>query len=54
MTRSPTPAPDVPSHQAEPEFRIVEDVPDAQSGEGMTPREIDDFLARPIDEEQGQ
>jgi hypothetical protein len=37
------------------ELRVVDDVPDAEEGQGMTPEEIQAFLDRPLGtEEEGQ
>lgn len=36
------------------ELRVVDDVPDAEKGQGMTPDEIAAFLDRTIEPEEGQ
>lgn len=36
------------------QLRVVDDVPDAEDGEGMTPDEIEAFLSQPIEPEEGQ
>lgn len=39
---------------SDPQFEIVDDVPDAQQGAGMTPDEIREFLDQPIEPREGQ
>ena len=55
MVDNKTDEPDPQGRWNDLELRVVDDVPNAEEGEGMTPDEIKAFLDRPVrPEKEGQ
>jgi len=52
MTDQPMGTPESPEPLDEPRFQVVDDVPDAEEDQGMTDREVQEFLDAPWSQHQ--